>query len=319
MYNNMASRWVMVVIFVFCIFSCCLFVSSPASPVYNFMGDLSSRPLDDYLSSPTTRAQQKSPESRLSHSILYALDEHYEMDSASSLHSKWWKCSRIDWYFDCDSITAGIKGAIIPPHIIYNNQSKKLEWVRLNKDQFCSVMYRLVDNALHEWLDPLAERIGHAPVYNNHSTTHSDSAVLVISFVKETQHHHRNHSCNFDGPNVLAHATDDFIHINGQFQWCVLGSKAPRYLLQTNNIKGDLHLLSADQFDATYGLLLKQVIDQTPPNCLNLYAVLLHELGHSLGLGHATKPSSLMYPIATDPLNYVHASDFTFIAQLYRN
>lgn len=246
---------------------------------------------------------------------LYTLDEHYQRDAASILHNTWRRGGELQWRFDCESIKVfkQLKGSGIG-HIGWNNENSTFVWVPIMEDlQFCNIMHRLIDSALREWLDPNSDRISHTPEQRQSSTF---TTRVEIAF---TEYNHRQSDgslCTFDRPNVLAHANSEFVHINSNIDWCILGSKSPRYFLQVN--RTGVHTI-VDSIDANYGRMLTQYTRLHPVNCINLYAVLLHELGHTLGLNHAFLPSSLMYPTAGDPLNYVHASDATFLAQLFRN
>lgn len=49
----------------------------------------------------------------------------------------------------------------------------------------------------------------------------------------------------------------------------------------------------------------------------SLYQVILHELGHALGLGHSTDPASVMYPVATPANRDLNAGDLEAIQGLY--
>ena len=49
----------------------------------------------------------------------------------------------------------------------------------------------------------------------------------------------------------------------------------------------------------------------------SLYQVLLHEIGHALGLAHSTDPNSVMYPVATASNQDLNAGDIAGIQGLY--
>ena len=49
----------------------------------------------------------------------------------------------------------------------------------------------------------------------------------------------------------------------------------------------------------------------------NIYGVMLHEIGHSLGLGHSTDNQSIMYPIDLPTLQYLTKTDLDLLYKKY--
>lgn len=279
--------------------------SSSSFVNYNFNGDIVYSQENDHNIQDINQGNGRS---------MYALDEHYRHDETSNLHNKWSTREEIEWMFDCSSLSLyeNINGKL-PLHIGWNNESRTFTWIQLSTKDCCTMIKLLIDTALREWLDPLADRISHTPDRKLYQRD-----IVRVAFTNYNHNRSDGTHCVFDNPNVLAHANEDFVHINSHMNWCIIGSKSPRYILTVNN-KGDQYLQHI--IDANYGRMLTKFIHDTatPLVCINLYAVILHELGHTIGLSHASLPSSLMYPTALDPLNYVHSSDTTFVSQLFRN
>lgn len=240
--------------------------------------------------------------------FLRAIDEQYNIDQAPVIHNKWTAARSINWHFDCRSVNALTR---IPNHVVINERTGTMEWYQLNRNQLCTVTRLMIDEALREWLDAVSQKIGHNQVKN--SVALNVASILKIAY---TPYHHSNSygRCTFDHRNVLAHANGDFVHINGEVRWCILGSKSPRYMLM-KKMNGVVKLITSS-IPTSYGQRLANFVNNGN-GCLNLYSVLLHELGHSIGLGHSNLKTSLMYPISLYALNYVHASDSTFRSQLF--
>ena len=56
---------------------------------------------------------------------------------------------------------------------------------------------------------------------------------------------------------------------------------------------------------------------ETYRNPNNIYGVMLHEVGHALGLGHAEDPNSIMYPVDLPTLQYLTKEDLKLLYKKY--
>jgi len=89
----------------------------------------------------------------------------------------------------------------------------------------------------------------------------------------------------------------------------------------TTFISGTGQLLDADvEINSNY----TYAVDKTPPcrSCFfeDLDAVMVHEIGHMLGLGHSNKPGSVMYPTLSSGIKETHALDLDsaqFVCDVY--
>lgn len=275
---------------------CARVVLTTAASIYNFTGDTAP-------SGGTNMADYTS-----------AVDEQYAADGAPILHRQWTRAGAIGWAFRCNSIGEfGKRG--LPTHLVWSESSGTFDWHQLTADQLCVIMKESLAAIWREWLGPEADLIFAFDVDSIPSYRHPRASIVEVAFVGPHVHDQEN-VVYFNQDNVLAHAFSEYVHINVNWNWCIMGSKDPAYVLVRNSTGG--LRIQRDNLDPAYGERLVDYVRTNYPNCRNLYSVLLHEIGHVLGLGHASRTTSLMYPISIDPLNYVHASDTTFLSQLFR-
>ncbi|KAL9707680.1 hypothetical protein quinque_011198 [Culex quinquefasciatus] len=105
----------------------------------------------------------------------------------------------------------------------------------------------------------------------------TDSADIELRFGGK-HHRMRNGQCSFESKNTLAHAYD------------------PQF--------GDVHFNTQYYFDGGYSLN-------------DFLETAVHEIGHSLGLGHIISSASIMHPIATKVFTKPQPIDVQFIQALY--
>ena len=76
------------------------------------------------------------------------------------------------------------------------------------------------------------------------------------------------------------------------------------------NIGGDVHM----DVDRVW---VDDAADVTGNGVFDFFTVMLHELGHSLGLGHSSVPGSVMEPFYGGGHRWLHADDIAGITALY--
>jgi len=77
-----------------------------------------------------------------------------------------------------------------------------------------------------------------------------------------------------------------------------------------NRLNGDIHI--SELFTWDYKALYGQVPDW---GSKSFFTTILHEIGHSLGLGHSKDENSLMFPY--ENINHITAEDSKAIQSLY--
>lgn len=79
-----------------------------------------------------------------------------------------------------------------------------------------------------------------------------------------------------------------------------------------SDIGGDVHIREDKSWD------FDVMFDQEPrPNSRSFFAVVLHELGHSLGLDHSDRPDSVMYFSYSKSTGVLSSDDIQGIQHIY--
>lgn len=230
---------------------------------------------------------------------FYGIDKNYRTVTINNFHNKWGRSRLIKWRFDCDSVR------ILPDQSIktlcVDTKVNRFGITKLRGKYVCMGMERLINEALDEWMMHVSQSLEHRMAYDNELF---DEEVVVISFERPNV---------FSKKTTLAHANGDQLQINIDFDWVILGARNPTYFL----------MLDENQFnfeDGKFYRSSKHLFRQFQnTNIINLYTVVLHEMGHVLGFLHANAPTSIMYATSLFPINWVQSADSSFIAQMFQS
>lgn len=142
----------------------------------------------------------------------------------------------------------------------------------------------LIHSAFNEWSKTGLTFDYHRTclIRKKHDPDYEKRTKIVISFEKR---HHGDSYDFVDGSGVIAHA---FYPVNGA-----------------------IHIDASFKFDLTPPGLKSQ------QNGVRLYNVLLHEIGHSIGLEHSSVEESIMFPYYTDEKTALKIDDIIGIREIY--
>lgn len=166
---------------------------------------------------------------------------------------------------------------------IFNKHAKwthnDLTWNLLNKTgEFFEHSRRVMNDALAKWSD-------HTEL--TFREENRDDADIKIGFYQGD--HGDGYDYKFDGPaGVLAHAF---------------------YPIKKSSRKGWIHIDNEEQWE------LRRYL--TDDKKIILYNVVLHEIGHVLGLAHSPDKNAIMYPYYNQNVNELGKDDINSIQKLY--
>lgn len=223
---------------------------------------------------------------------LYGIDENKNTATVTTFHNRWANDRTLKWTFNCGSIqNLKNRGMNV---LYYNRNFGQYDLSFKQGYEFCNIMENIITEAFDEWIRPISHLMSHEKS--------NDANAVKMSFKNQN---------SFDQTSTLAHANQVMLEINTNFDWIILSAKNPTYFLFYDR-----------GFRYEYGMFYKMsqslYYSYINSRYINLYTVILHEIGHVFGLLHSNSPNSIMYPTSLYPINWVKPVDVSFIAQFIK-
>lgn len=158
-------------------------------------------------------------------------------------------------------------------------QIKTLELT--TNEEICLLLNYIVDSVLYEWTHTINDLITYKRADN-----YSDANVRI-----EFHGRDKDYKCEFSRPEVMASSSDTEIHINQDFEFVNYWSRNAKCFLYIDR-ENDIDCYDVNFHTRDLIFRRKEEIKECK---YNIYSVILHEMGHLLGLDHSYTRYSAMY------------------------
>nr|WQF02837.1 MAG: metalloproteinase [Apis mellifra filamentous-like virus] len=219
----------------------------------------------------------------------------------------------------------------------------------LAESQKLVILKTLISDAFELWSEVLHRKVvfEYTPYTSELKKFKHFGLILVISATKYVHYNeHTGERCTFHSDSTLAHAHPNMIHINRDYggffivpvssskrvtvlmknqqkTWGSDGRGAPRDKFEVREV--DVNDISRsygyDDYIEFYNYVLRRPITNfsSRQEKKNLFVIVLHEIGHSIGLAHSDYHNSIMYPetFVDDPI--IRTDDVYALRTIYRN
>lgn len=227
------------------------------------------------------------------------------------------KVLAIPWTVNCDELNDSFRFFGFCGNKIVDITEK------LNSQQRCFLFHDLVQNAFSFWLRPFGKAIvaQYVPIKVLTKDIHKD-----IIIVRPTNFSHYNYHLNsfedFGSNIILGHASFNYIHINNERTVSIINNHYTSHFLNICKNSSSVTTRYSKQCSQTLGICLprnpmkprfiyymrnlffnQNILNKFQLDNLNLLfnstynlqQILIHELGHVLGLSHNSNEHSIMY------------------------